>query len=97
MLPWLHVQYDRHLNNAIRHPPIHPTPWGRRVAPPWRFRHEVRRLRLPVVDRERETKRARVSEPVQGGRDVRVDGDVPALMVGVEEIEVVFALVISRG
>ena len=86
----LHLEHHRHLDNAVRHPAVSPIPRIRQV-PGRSGGHIVARLRLPVVDLQRNRKRAVVAQAVERRRDERGDGDVPALLVRVEQVEVVLA------
>ena len=83
-----HRELERHVDDAVRCPPIIPTPsirQGARVG----LGHEVLRLRRPAIDLNGEPERPVVPQAVEGGRYLHGDGYAPAL--GVEEVEVVLA------
>lgn len=84
-------QHDRHLDDAVRDPAVHTSPPRRGRLATGRRGYIVHRLRLAVVDLEREPERARVAQTVQRRRDVRLDRDAPALVTSVEQVEVVLA------
>ena len=84
-------EYEGYLDDAVRDPAVHTSPPRRGRLAAGRRGHVGGRLRLAVVDLEREPERARVAQTVQRGRDVRLDRDAPALVTSVEQVEVVLA------
>ena len=83
-----HRELERHVDDAVRRPPIIPTP-GVRQGAGVGLRHEVLRLCRPAVDLNGQPERPVVPQAVEGWRHLHGDGDGPALSV--EEVEVILA------
>ena len=86
----LNGQDDRHRDDTVRDPSVDAAPPAR-DTPGHGRRDIVARLWRAIVDLEPEPQRAVVPEAIERGRDVRGDSHVPAALVSVEQVEVVFA------
>ena len=84
-----------HGDDAVRDPSIEAVPRRRNLAG-HRSRYEVTCLGRTVVDLQSETERAVVSKGVQSRRYEGCDGDISALVLGVEEVEIILATSIGE-
>ena len=84
-----HRERERHVDDAVRNPPIVPIPTTRQGTGVG-LGHELLRLRRPAINLKCQSEGPVVSQVVEGRGDLDRDRDAPLL--GVEEVEVVLAI-----